>query len=72
MVTLIATSYPSANIPMNTWSMVGVSSQKSTGRSILFFNDQKKDQSGLLPGGTTHNTQGNIKMGTVADARYYR
>jgi len=58
---------------MNKWSMVGVSYQKSTGRGILFLNDQKKDQSGLLDGGTTHNTQSNIMMGKNAfDTRYYK
>ena len=49
-----------------------MSYQMSTGRGILFLNDQKTDQSGLLSGGTTHNTQSDIKMGVVAvDQRYY-
>ena len=62
-----------ANIPLNKWSMVGASYQKSTGRGILFLNDQKMDQSGLLPGGTTHNTQSDIKMGRAdIDSRYFK
>ena len=62
-----------ANIPLNEWSVVGVSYQRSTGRGILFLNDQKKDQSGLLSAGTLHNTQSDIRMGAVSvDTRYYR
>ena len=62
-----------ANITLNEWSMVGVSYQRSTGRGILFLNDQKKDQIGLLRGGTLHNSQSDIRMGTVSlDSRYYR
>ena len=61
------------NIPLNKWSMVGVAYLKSTGRGILFLNDQKKDESDLLSGGMAHNTQSDIKMGVKAfDPRCYK
>ncbi len=61
------------NMPMNTWSIVGVSWQKSNGRGILFLNDQRIDQSGLLADSTTQNTQANIQIGKAnIDLHSYR
>lgn len=50
------------------WMLVGVSWQRSTGRGVLFVNDQKVDVVGLLPAGTKSNTKGNIRMGSGASS----